>query len=481
VWQAVRLGGAKVIFLARMLILARLLAPEDFGLMAIAVVGIEALLTVSEFGMIPALVQRPQADRRQFECAWTIGLLRALGVALVVFVSAPAISAVFAEPRAVPLLRVMALRPVLEAAASIRVAELIRELRFQSLALLHLPDALVNAIVSVALAPSVGVWALPIGVLAGKTIYLVTSYVLAPFAPRLAFDRASAAPLVQFGRWIFVVAVISFVGRSILQAVISRGLGTAALGMYALAARLAFLPSEFASELVGAVAFPLYVQLRDDTQKVTRAFRSILIGLAALLVPASAVLMVLAHSLTSDVLGPQWEGTAPVIQVLVAAGLVGLLGDALAPLFHGLGRPERQVASETIQAIVLVTGAWLFAGPLGLVGAALAWLPASCAAQGLGAFYAQRMLVRPFAPVALPLAVITAVSIGGGGLAWILDERIPGLGGFVVAVMLSGSAVIGLEWALDRWYGFGFGEDLRQVFPALGRFLPRVGTARDSQ
>lgn len=476
-WQAVRLGGAKVIFLARMLVLARLLSPEDFGLMAIALVGVEALLTCTEFGMVPALVQHPNANERQYRCAWTVGLTRALGVAVVLFVSAPAIAAAFAEPRAVPLLRVMALRPLIEAAASIRVAELIRDLKFKSLALLHLPDALVSAVASIALAPAFGVWALPLGVLAGKGMYVAMSYVLAPFAPRLAFDTSSALILVRFGRWIFLVAIVSFLSRAVLQAVIARQLGTAALGVYALAARLAFLPSEFASEFVGAVAFPLYVQLRGDAQRVARAFRSVLVGLAAVLMPMSALLVALAPSLVSDVLGARWDGTAPVIQWLVLGGLVGLLGDVLAPLFHGSGRPERQAASEIVQSLFLIAGAWFLAGPFGLVGAALAWLPASFASQALGAYFAQQMLARPFAGLGLPLVTIAAISALGAVVAWSIDDLISGLTGFVVAAIFAVAAMMAVQWMLDRRFALGLREALQQVFPRLARILPPRATS----
>lgn len=471
-WQAARLGGSKIIFLARMLVLARLLAPEDFGLMAIAILGVEMLLTFSEFGMVPSLVQQPQPSVRQYHCAWTLGLTRALGVAGILYVVAPAIAALYAEPRAIPLLRVMAFRPLLEAAASIRVAELVRELQFRSLAVLHLSDAVVNAALSIALAPIAGVWALPAGILAGKGTYLVFSYILAPCAPRLAFDRVVAAPLLQFGRWVFAVAIISFVGRSIVQAVISRTLGVGALGVYSLAARLAFLPSEFTSELVGAVAFPLYVKVRGNVEQATRVFRSLTLGLAAVLLPGSVLLIALAPSLVTFVLGPRWEGSAPVIQVLVAGGLVGLMSDVLAPMFQGFGQPRRQVATEVVQSLVLIGAVWPLAGAAGLVGAAAAWVPAGLAAQGLGMLYAHQILRQPFAGLTTPLVALTGIGLAGGAVAFAAARAVPGAAAVPVALAVSVPAVLALEWALDRRFRLGLLEDLRQLFPALNRVLP---------
>ena len=470
-WQSGRLVGTKLIFVVRTLILARLLTPEDFGLVAIAVVGVELMLTLTELGMIPALVQQPDADRHQYDLAWTVGLGRGLVIAAAVFVAAPAVAAFFGEPRAVALLRFMALRPLLDGIASIRVAVLIRELRFRSLTLLHLPEALVNAVVSVGLAHAIGVWAIVVGALVSKAAYVITSYTVAPYRPRFAFDAGAARPLVQFGRWIFAVGIVSFIGRALLQAAISRRLGTAELGLYVLASRLAFLPSEFATDVVGAVAFPLYVQLRDDPERVSRIFRSLVIGLAALLVPASVVLIALAPSLASDVLGSRWDGTAPLIRVLSLAGMIGLLGDAIIPMFRGFGRPERQFAVEFVQSVVLAAAAWLLAGPVGVVGAALAWVVASSASQALGATFVRKMLTSPFTGLTPPMVAIVAASLTGGSVAWGIDQLIPGPLGFVVAVVTSTVVIIALEWTLDRWFDLGLTQDLERLFPRFRPFL----------
>jgi O-antigen/teichoic acid export membrane protein len=470
-WQAGRLAGTKLIFLARMLLLARLLTPEDFGLMAIAVVGVELMLTFTEFGMIPALVQRPAADRREYDLAWTVGVLRALGVAAAVFVAAPAVAEFFAEPRAVPLLRLMAVRPLLEAVASIRVAVLVRELNFRGLAFLQLPDAIVNAVVSVALAPAFGVWALAAGSLAGKATYLVISYVVAPYAPRFALDGPSARPLITFGRWILAVGIVSFVGRSLLQAAISRRAGTAELGLYTLAARLAFLPSEVASDVVGAVAFPLYVQLREDARRVSRAFRVVFTGLLAVVLPATVVLVVLAPSLAADVLGPRWTGTATPIRVLAVAGLVGMLGDAVVPVFHGFGRPQRQFAMELLQSTVLVGMAWWLAGPLGALGASLAWIAAACATQGVGALLVRDLVEGAFSGLFRPLAAIAVASLGGALVAVAVGRVMPGPLGFFTAVALAGVTIVALEWVLDRWLRLGLSDDVLLLFPGVAPLL----------
>lgn len=477
-WQAASLAGSKLIFLGRMLLLAWLLTAEDFGLMAIAVVGVELMLTFTEFGLVPALVQQPAVDARQYDVAWTVGLLRALAVAAVLVVAAPGVAAFFADDRAVPLLRAMAIRPALEAAASIRVAVLTRELRFRELAWLNLADGIVNAAVSVGLAPSLGVWALVLGSLAGKGTYLVVSYAVAPWRPRLAFDTASAGPLLHFGRWLFGVGLVSFVGRSLLQAAIARRAGTAELGVYVLAARLAFLPWEVSSGVVAKVAFPLYVQLRATPERAAATFRLAFTALAAMLVPATVLLIVLAPVIASDVLGPGWSATSTPIRVLAVAGLIGIFAEAVVPLFHAFGRPGRQFAMEVAQSLVLVAAAWWLAGSLGAVGAALAWVVAAVAAQGVGVVLARGLLRDPFTGLLAPLAAVAAAALAGAALAAALVNLLPGVAGVIATLALVGAFVALIELALDRWLRLGLLAEARRYFPRMaGKVDARFRTA----
>lgn len=471
VWQGIQHFGVKAIYLVRIPILARLLLPEDFGLLAIAIVALDVLLQVTNFGVIPALVQREAVDREHYHAAWTVGVLRALAVAIIVFLGAPIIAGVFGEPRALPVIRLLALRPLIQAVASIGIADLTRDLRFRGIAVLNLSEALANATISIALAPSLGVWALVAGFLAGPACYAAMSYVLAPRRPRFAIDRTATSSLIAFGRWIFLVGIIALAGRFVLQAVISRRLGATELGLYYLAAKIAYLPTEIAADLIGGVAFPLYARLQADAQRAVRAFRVILVAPAALLVPAQALLIVLASSLVSELLGARWIGTAPIIQVLAIASLIGLLADAAHPIFNGLGQPQKVVAFEGVQYALLIGLVWELTGRFGLVGAVSAWLPATIAAQIVAVVLLRSVLPRPFEGTLAPLLAIAAISAVGGAIAFALDRVVGGLLGFVLAGLF-GAATMGiLLWVNDRRYGLGLRSLLGRIFPRLATFV----------
>ena len=157
-WNGAGLAVTRLISLVRFVVLARLLTPEDFGLLAIAWVVIELLLTLTDTGMVTALVQRDRVDESQYDTAWTVGIVRALVVAIVLVVGAPLIAQFFGEPRAASILPPLAAAPVLAALASIKIADLTRNLQFRKLTFIRVPEAAVEAVVSIALATLLGVW-----------------------------------------------------------------------------------------------------------------------------------------------------------------------------------------------------------------------------------------------------------------------------------------------------------------------------------
>ena len=255
-WRAAQLAGIQAIYFVRLLILARLLAPDAFGLLAIATVALGVMLQLSDVGMIPALVQRRDATVEHYNAAWTVGLLRASLVAALLICAAPAGARLFGEPRATPIIQALALRPIIEAAASIGVARLTRELRYRDLAFMYVPGAMIDMVTAITMAPSLGVWALVAGALAGAMTTTLLSYAFAPHRPGFVFRTEAIAPLVRFGRWVMLTGAVGLIGSTMLQVVLSRRLGAGALGQYFLASKVAGLPFSAVSAIsrIGRIA-----------------------------------------------------------------------------------------------------------------------------------------------------------------------------------------------------------------------------------
>ncbi|NNE46927.1 MAG: lipopolysaccharide biosynthesis protein [Rhodothermales bacterium] len=467
-WKAFQHGGSKIVYFARLVVLARLLTPDDFGLIAISLVAIEVMARLTNLGMTPALIQHEDLSDKHYHTAWTIGLIRGAFVFVIVFVTAPFVAGLFGDERASPIIRVLALLPILEGAASIKVAELIRRLDFRTLAFVKMPAALANATVAISLAPFFGVWALVGGALAGPAAYLVLSYVFAPYRPHLDIDRQSTRALISFGRWMFSIGIIYLIGNSVLRLIVSRELGTDQLGLYYLAAKLAFLPLEIADEVIASVTFPLYARLQASKERVVRTFRSVMLATFALLVPASLLLVALAPGIVENILGARWSATVPVIRALAIVSIVYLLGEGIRPVLKGVGKPSKVALIEAVQTSLLVALAWIFIRNWGVVGAALAWIPAVVVATLIGVRFMTNIFERPFKGFGTPTLAVLAVAAVWVLLAAGFYAAFATTAGVIIATFIGFGGVAISLWSLDRRWDLGITRDLGQAFPQLG-------------
>lgn len=472
-WRAVQLGAEQGLSILRFVILARLLAPADFGLLAIATVVLDLLLALTNVGLEPALVQLRDRQRRHYDAAWTVAALRGAAISAAIFVGADLIAQLYQEPRATPLLQLLAIRPLLSGLASPRLADLERELDFRALAMLIVVASVLQTVLAVALAPVIGVYAIAVGMLAATLAHTALSYRAAPYRPALRLDRASTGALLRFGRWVLVTSLIGLFGEAALRAVISRQLGAAELGLYYLASRLAYLAADVVGTIVGSVAFPLHARLRNEPERAARALASNLRSLVAIVVPAYVVLIGLASPLTRDALGPRWAGADGLIVVLAIAATIGLVADAAFPMFEGRGEPEQISLAMTIRTAGLLAVAWPLASRFGVVGAAFATLAAEVPVQLVVAVIARRRVPRPFRGVPATLGASLLAGAIGLTIGWGLDALLgPPIGGFVAGAV-AGIVALGTLWWLDRVLGLRLVEQLVQAFPMLRRVLAR--------
>ena len=450
-WRAVQLVGVELVYLLRLLVLARILLPEAFGLIAIAVTSVGILMSVSEVGMVQALVQAPHATREQYDGAWTVGLLRAAVVTVALIAAAPVIAHLFDVADATPIIQALAFRPLIDAAASIGVARLTKELHFRRLAMMQLPAAVVDLLVAVTLAGSLGVWAIVAGTLSGALTSTLASYAVARHVPRLSFRFADLLPLIRYGRWILITGIVALAGTTLTQLIISRSLGAAALGVYFLALKVAFLPSTAASAVVGAVAFPIFAQLRGEPERTSAAFRQLLAGLLLVLIPVYAMVFVLAPSLEMA-LGAKWAATSPIIRIIAVSCVIGVFGELLVQLMLGQGRSDAAFRLELVQTGTLVVVAWPLISAFGVAGAALAWLVGNLAAA-IGGLHWLRRRVQLREAVDFGLTACAAAAAAGAGFAaagiW---QAWPGMAGLFAAGICGAAAAVAIVLLLAHLF-----------------------------
>ena len=190
VWAVALRWLMRLVGIANVAILARILGPSDFGLVAMATLVVGLIETWLAFGVDSALIQNADADRHDFDTAWTIRLLQGVVIALLVVAASPIARAYFKEPRLGPLLAVLALGIVISGMSNIGVVMYRKDLRFQTEFWILAISKLLSFAVSVAAAFWLrNYWALAIGIVGGYTIGCVVSYVAHPFRPRFSLSR----------------------------------------------------------------------------------------------------------------------------------------------------------------------------------------------------------------------------------------------------------------------------------------------------
>jgi len=486
VWRAAQLLAVKALSVGRLLVLAIILDPEDWGLVAIAAVTVELLVAFTDVGLNDAIVQRDVVEEKHYDTAWTVGLIRGVVLAGVVAALAPFIADLFEAPDAVPVIRVLALRPLLDSFASAKVMELNRTLEFRPLtfikvpaafietfgifAVLALPAFLVESLFSLGLAQTLGVWALVIGAMAGSLSGVILSYRLAPYRPR--FGLQGFSDLFSFGKWVFATRVLRNSGQFGLRAVVSRFLGSDDLGRFYLAQKITVLPNDLISEVVRGVAFPVISQVQESASKTSRVFKITLTAMLAMLVPVYATLFVLAGPIVDLVLPSSYAGLATVIQILAVDGIIDLLTDALKPLLRGQGRPRTDFFFTATRTGLLLILAVILTDAFGINGAAWAWLAAEAAIGILAIFIARSVLKRPFEGMRRVVAVIFLSGLAGALAGWLLSEAIGGLIGLGLGALVGVGGGLGLLLVLDRRYDFGLLSNFSKAFPGMAN---RIG------
>jgi PST family polysaccharide transporter len=272
--------------------------------------------------------------------------------------------------------------------------------------------------------------------------------VFAPHRPRISLAWRAVAPLVNFGRWVLLAGIATLAGTLVTQLVVSRELGAAALGLYFLALKVAFLPIEAAGSIVGAVAFPMFARLRDDPMATARSFAMLLAGFGLVLLPVYALLVVVAP-LFEQALGERWAGTAPIVRILALAGVAAILADLLAPLLLGHGRANRVFALEGVQTAVLLAVLWPALDWFGVEGAALACLAGNAAALLLAAVWTRRLVPGAMRNVLNRFAAATLAATAAAGVAVVLSGVWTGFAALVATGVGGAVTAIAVLWVLN--------------------------------
>ena len=359
----------------RTIILARLLAPEDFGLLGIAMLAIATLETFSQTGFQGALIQKKENVESYLDTAWTVSAVRGVILFLILFFSAPLAASFFNSPQATLVIKVIAVSTLLSGFRNIGILFFQKELEFNKQFFYELSATLVDLTVAITLAFMLrNVWALVWGGLASNFTRLFMSYILHSYRPHIRFDKNEFKELFSFGKWVLGSSILVFLVTQGDDIFVGKMLGVTALGFYQMAYLISNLPATEITHVISQVTFPAYSKLQEDIQRLREAYLDTLQLTAFVSMPIAGGIFVLAPDFTRIFLGEKWMLMVPAIQVLVLAGLIRSIAATTGPIFYGVGRPRIDTMWQVIRLIVLIALIYPFTMRWGILGASIAVL-----------------------------------------------------------------------------------------------------------
>lgn len=434
----------RAVGLVSTVVLARLLVPADFGLVAMAMSVIALLELATAFGFDVALIQRPSPTRDDFDTAWTLNLAIAIGVGALTAALAVPTADFYKEPRLVEVMLVLGAGWVFSGFENIGIVEFRRRMDFRSDFVFMASRRLITFVIGLAAALALrSYWALVIGMIVGRIAGVGLSYAMHAYRPKLSL-RSSRA-LVSFSSGILAVNVLAAVFARVPHFFVGRLYGAQMLGAYTIGSELAYMPSNELIAPINRAVFPGYARLTHDATKLREAYLDVLAVIVLAVLPASVGLAVIADPLVRVLLGLQWLDAVPVIQVLALAGAIAAITSNNGSAFMALGRTRLLPLILAVRLAVMLAMLFLLAPHFGVVGVAYAEVAAFALSPLVGyppLFRAMRISVRQYFAGFWRPAIASAVM--GFGVAKTTELIGPGGGSLATLPQLLAGVAVGV-------------------------------------
>lgn len=303
------------------LILARLLIPEDFGLIAIAMAFYTFIDLFGQFGFGTVLIQEQSATKQDYDTAWTFRIIFGVIVAFIMVISGPYISGFYQDQRLTDIMYALALISILGGAQNIGVIDFQKNFQFNKELWFQIMPKFLSFIVTITMAFYLkSYWALVIGMVFNQLLSAILSYIMHSYKPNITLK--SFKKLFRFSKWLMLNNFLFFLNTRLTELLIGKYVSTSATGVFSLSNEIASIPMTEIAAPINKASFPVYSKLADDKSKLRSAYLSTLKLSALLTLPASCGIFLIADLFVNVMLGDKWLEVAPIMQWVALASLL---------------------------------------------------------------------------------------------------------------------------------------------------------------
>jgi O-antigen/teichoic acid export membrane protein len=409
-------------------ILARLLTPSDFGLIAMVAVFSNFVAIFSGFGLQSAIVQKKEVSDEALSSIFWINMGLGALLTLALAASAPLIAAFYSQPRLTPIIVFISTIFFITSFADVPYGLLTKRMNFKALAVIESCAVGISGPIAIFLAFSgYGVWSLAWYAVLSQVFMVVFACIYARWVPHFLLGLQHVKGLLGFGANLTGFTFVNYFAQNTDNLLIGRFLGSAPLGFYNLAYNLLLLPTSNISDVVGRVMFPALSIIQHDKQLVRDAYVKANRYIAAAAFPLMTWVLVTAPQLIRVVYGPKWISVIPLIQIFALAGIEQSIGTNVWWIFTSQGRTDMMFKLSIFTTVIVV-----ISFVVGLRGGVEGVVIAYTVALYLIAYpifvIAFRLIDMKVKHVLLPLWSVTLAALTLGIVAFLLQISLEKLG-----------------------------------------------------
>lgn len=356
VWSGVERFATIAIQAIVNILLARLLVPEDFGLIAEILIFIQIANLLIDSGFSTALIQRKDRNETDFTTVFYFNIFVSIILYLTLFLSASLIANFFNEPRLVAIVRVVSINFVIGALMAIHKTRLTIELRFKIQSAISIVAAIIAGIMSVFMAYSgYGVWALVAQSLINFSVQCILMNYIIRWLPRGGFSFQAFKSLWSYSSKCLGSAMLHQLYTILYPIIIGKRFSTVELGFYNRGDYFSALPAQTLGNVISRVAFPIFSTIQDDPERLRKAYTKYIQFSSAIIFPIMTIFMALAYSGIALFLTEKWLPCAPIFQILCLAWMVDHISQINLNVLYVTGRSDLALKLEVIKKSIAVS------------------------------------------------------------------------------------------------------------------------------
>lgn len=462
-WSFLQQAGGRGISFLITIVLARLLSPQDFGLIGILMIFIQISQTLVNGGFRLALIQKKEVDDEDYSSVFYINLVVSCVAYLLIYITAPFIAVFYNQPILTDLVRLLALVFIINAFSYVQEAHLNKDLRFKTLMFIHLPSNIFGGVVSIGMAMlGFGVWSIVAMQLLTRLAYAIQIWIYSKWKPLFSFNKNKAKNLFSFGYKLMISDIIHTIYNNIYVVIIGKFFPVSVVGYYQNSFTMVDAPSSTITGVLSVVTFPIFSSIQDDLKKLKKGYKTVMQQAFFWICPFYVFLGFLAIPLFRFIFTEKWLPSVPFFQWLCVWGILAPMIIYNLNIVNVIGRSDVFLKLELTRKIISIV-AIIFVIPYGITALLIVQAISTVFTFLLFSYFAGRFIQYTMIEQVKDILPTLLLSFAIGLIVFFIDQSIKNLTD-IVRLIIGFLTGWGVYLLLAKYFKFIPFIDFKNIF-----------------